>query len=734
MTMFQLYFAYIIISLNAVLVTSRIVGIPVVPFTESNDGAYSIKSLKTVVVDSKYAQSRDEAGETLIPPTLQDFANTFTDDLHSVLGLDIAASVAEEPVPDAIFLTIGDPSKYVGASGAQTSEGYTLSVNSSGIVISGASPLGAWWGTRTVLQQAVLSNGSLSYGEADDAPGWRNRGMMLDAGRHYYPPDFIVDLCSYMSFFKQNIFHLHLSDNLYNNVAIYSRERSLDLYARFRLWSDSEDLAGLNKYKNESYTRDQFEGMQSACASRGVTIIPEIEAPGHSLVIVQWKPELALSTDLSLLNISHPDTIPTMKTIWSTFLGWFHSKTVHIGADEYTGDPNEYNRFVNEMAGYIAQESGKSIRIWGTFPPKPEYTNVYLNVSVQHWEFFEDDPYHDYILNNYSVLNSDDTFYVVNKYSGSYPQVVNVAKTFNGNPATGGIWQPYIFDANVAANNPEKSNALVLGEIGALWNDYGANATVYSEAYYAWKDGIPALADKQWGGDLSEPEFSSAFAALLPSIPAQNLERTIPSTSSTIFAYNSSSRSDKQYFSAIGTWTESAIADESGNGYDASTNCAATAESTLNISSSCSLQTPLSSKGRDYTLSLRILVDSAGADAVIASGADSSLMLTPNLTLFASGNYYRLNSTVPAGAWVDLSIIGRGNQTFASVRETSVGQPLPEVGSMAATEQEFLAVVGINGASFVWAPIAVEAPINHVGGADAGWTGQLAAMSLSSEA
>lgn len=268
-----------------------------------------------------------------------------------------------------------------------------------------------------------------------------------------------------MSFFKQNIFHLHLSDNLYNNLAIYTRERSLELDAWFRLWSDSEELAGLNTHKNESYTRDQFEEIQFSCAARGVTIIPEIEAPGHALAIVQWKPELGLSDDLSLLNISHPDTIPTMKTIWSTFLDWFHSKTVHIGADEYTAEVADYNRFVSEMADFIHAESGKAIRIWGTFPPKPEYDNISTNVSVQHWAFFEDNPYPDYIQNGYAVLNSDDTFYTVNKWSGSYPQKVNIARTWNGDPSVsgGGFWHPNIFDTKNATNNPPASEPLVLG-------------------------------------------------------------------------------------------------------------------------------------------------------------------------------------------------------------------------------------------------------------------------------
>jgi hexosaminidase len=128
----------------------------------------------------------------------------------------------------------------------------------------------------------------------------------LDAGRHYYPPAFLTEICAYLSFFKQNTFHLHLSDNLFNNLDIYSRERSLDLYAAFRLNSDDPAVAGLVRpYRfNESYTRETFDEIQSSCAARGVTIIPEIEAPGHALVIAQWKPELGLA-DLSLLNIRY---------------------------------------------------------------------------------------------------------------------------------------------------------------------------------------------------------------------------------------------------------------------------------------------------------------------------------------------------------------------------------------------------------------------------------------------
>ncbi|KAK5631938.1 hypothetical protein RRF57_007652 [Xylaria bambusicola] len=718
----RLDYLFAVTILCSVVSSTRLIGIPTLPFNASAGGQYPVSAISSIIVDRAYANHVDESGETLIPPTLHGFAGTFASDLHDIWGLNVSVSVASKPKPHAIYLSISKtlPSSY--ANGEASSEGYAFEVTTSGITVYGASPLGVWWGTRSLIQQAILSNGSLLLGKSVDSPGWKIRGMMLDAARHYYPPEFVIELCSYMSFFKQNTLQLHLSDNLYNSPS-YTREQSLSLYARFRLWSDAPEVEGLAQYKNESYTKKQFKSIQSECVARGITIIPELEAPGHALPIVQWKPELGLADDLSLLNISHSDTISTMKTIWSTFLGWFDSKTVHIGADEYTAEVTEYNRFVNEMAEFIRTNGSKSIRIWGTYPPKPEYDNITTDVSIQHWEFFEDNPLFDYIKNNYSVVNSDDVYYVVNKYSQSYPPVVNVAKTFHGNPAVagGGPWQPYVFDTSNATNNPKISNKHVLGAITPLWNDFGPNATVYSETYYAWREGIPALADKQWGGDLLEEEFETVLATLHSFIPGQNLARSIPSRSSTIVHYGETSFKET---CAGDKDRRRRIRDLSGNNYHASTNCPATSHNTLLISKSCALKTPLASKGRNYVLSLKLYISSVEQDATLISGADSALMLTPTLTLFASGNYYRLKSaTLPMKTWVELSIAARGNQTFARVRRDA---------SADVQEEEFRAVLGINGMRLQSAEIAIEAPVAEIRGR--GWKGEVGGLMLSSEA
>ena len=249
----------------------------------------------------------------------------------------------------------------------------------------------------------------------------------------------------------------------------------------------------------------------------------------------------------------------------------------------------------------------------------------------------------------------------------------------------------------------------MLGEISALWNDYGSNATVYSEAYYAWRRGIPALADKQWGGNLTADELDPALEVFRAFIPGQNLERRIASRTSTILDYSFSKENAG----------ESVVRDSSGNNYDGTSDCSRTAKGSL-LLRDCTLSTPLASKGRDYTLSLSMLLSSISnpTNATIISGRDSALMLTPNVTLFQGGNYYRLNTSLPLHERVDLDIIARGNQTFARINNQ--------------TEERFLTKMGINGARFEWGPMAIEAPVHQVGSDNAGWCGELFALKLSS--
>lgn len=402
-----------------------------------------------------------------------------------------------------------------------------------------------------------------------------------------------------------------------------------------------------------------------------------------------------------------------MKTIWKEFLPWFHTKKVSIGADEYKGPEEDYKTFVNAMAEYIGDESGKSISIWGTFPPlKDDESDMVINpnITIQHWAFAFGNPSQLYIKNNYSVINSDEMYYVVLK-DGAYGRSIDLATTFHGDPPNKGPWHPNIFSTTNASDNVAKSEPLIQGAISPMWNDNGANTSVYSEAYYAWKDGLPALADKQWGGEITEEEFAAVFPKFHNRAPGQNLERVVPSKGNVIYDYDlSKGRHGNK---------KCTVADQSPNKYTAKTNCQFT-DSALSVTPECSLLTPIASKGRNYTLSLTLKVDSVAdpTNTTLIAGSDSVLMLTPNITFFAGGNYFRLNNTMPLKQWVTLEISGRGPQTFDSVTSDD--------GSVLVKDAEFLTGIGAYGKGIHWKEMAIEAPVSRV----SGWSGGLRRLQL----
>lgn len=154
-------------------------GIPTVPFTTSGDASYDAEQTVSVIVDRRYANTTDTNGWTEIPPTLSDFALTFAEDLGSFVDQPGNVELGEAPSRASIFLTLDNSTDYQDAAGRWTSEAYTLQVEHDHVTISGASPLGVWWGTRSLIQQMVLNNGSVSTGSGVDSPGWNTRGIFV---------------------------------------------------------------------------------------------------------------------------------------------------------------------------------------------------------------------------------------------------------------------------------------------------------------------------------------------------------------------------------------------------------------------------------------------------------------------------------------------------------------------------------------------------------------------------
>ena len=379
---------------------------------DASGAAFNYTKIPRIVyVTKELAAQRDSGGLTLIPPSGEEFAQTFVEDLTSVTGDEWSLEITDDPgdVASGILMSTyeGDKSKLVYEDGTPTEEGYVLEVADGKAIIRGAGSRGAWWGTRTLLQLLMISNWTwLPELTITDAPAYATRGFMLDAGRKWYAPEFLKELCTYASFFKMSEFHYHTSDNYPLNRG--RNETWRDVYAQFSLRPerDEELLRGLVQRPQQTLSRADFEDLQRHCARRGITVVPEIEAPGHCLTITKWKPELALEKK-DLLNLTHPESIPTVKRIWSEFLPWFQTKEVHIGADEYDSTlADDYITFVNEMSTFVRETSGKRVRIWGTNEPSPNLT-VSRDIVVQHWQFGESDPVELHGA-GYSLINSQD--------------------------------------------------------------------------------------------------------------------------------------------------------------------------------------------------------------------------------------------------------------------------------------------------------------------------------------
>ncbi|KAL4262367.1 glycosyl hydrolase 20 family protein [Pleurotus pulmonarius] len=663
-------------SLHCLIAFATPVTVPAVRSWTADGEIFTLPVHLSVLVDAKFQDWRDESGLTLIPPTLHEFATTFTSDLkESLPSLSPQLRLAETPSKGSIFLTIDQNAGYTLANGRPSSEGYMLDVSQQGIEVRGSSPLGVWRGLTTLLQGLVQGNATFPTGTIVDQPDWATRGIMLDCGRQWYPANYLKEMCAYLSYFKASEFHLHLSDNLPGRVVGPLNST----YARFRLHSDKLEFAGLSPHVNETYSREEFDDLQRSCASRGVTIVPEIEAPGHALVISQWKPQLALSTDPTLLTLSIPESTQAMKDIWTEFLPWIHSKQVSIGADEYSSAlADDYLRFVGNMSEFIQQVSGKTIRSWGTNEPS---RNLVLtkNTTIQHWEGSEDNAL-QLLQQGYQVINSDDFFlYIVLKESGSFPQKLNQTRLWRGN-ALGGPWDPTQFDHTSPAGNPSLDSPTLLGGIMAAWSDQGPTATTPLEAFYSFKRGLPVVAANAWHAPtrstaLTQEQFDSVFDVLEASAPGQNLDRRIKSKGVEVVVYD---------FAVKNGGPTIIVKDTSGNGYNAVLEGRVTESGGgLMLENGSRVSIPLGSKGANYTslLSYSITVPIQAPTATLLSGPDNSLILSraangSTTFAFVSSNitYPLTGFALPTGTHsTDLAIQGTEDSTTVFVNGTRVG-------------------------------------------------------------
>lgn len=191
-------------------------------------------------------------------------------------------------------------------------EGYRLQVDPRGIRITGGGPAGIFYGVQTLLQlfpadvvskmPSIAGQWTLPVVTIEDYPRFAWRGMMLDVVRHFFTKEQVKDFIDQMVQFKFNTLHLHLTDDQGWRLEIKSLPKLTDVGAwrayRVGRWGDfTKPAPDEPKTYGGFYTQDDIRELLAYARDRFVTIIPEIDIPGHSLAAVASYPELTCTTD-----------------------------------------------------------------------------------------------------------------------------------------------------------------------------------------------------------------------------------------------------------------------------------------------------------------------------------------------------------------------------------------------------------------------------------------------------
>ena len=226
-------------------------------------------------------------------------------------------------------------------------EGYILKITPHEITISAKSVQGAILGTNTLVQLQLLQPNQqrIPCGEIIDTPRFSYRGMHLDVSRNFYPISFIKKYLDIMALYKFNTFHWHLTDGPGWRLQINSYPK-LTSMAAFRTHNDWKSWwNNERKYLSEGeptayggyYTQKQAKDIVAYASARGITVIPEIEMPGHSEEVLAAYPELSCSGKPYVNDVfcaGNEASFEFIEKVLTEVMAIFPSKYIHIGGDE----------------------------------------------------------------------------------------------------------------------------------------------------------------------------------------------------------------------------------------------------------------------------------------------------------------------------------------------------------------------------------------------------------------
>ena len=417
-------------------------------------------------------------------------------------------------------------------------EAYKITIDDTGIHLTGASETAVLYGLRTI-EQITSVNGALAYGEIVDYPNVAERRIHVDMARKYISKDWFIRQIREMSYFKMNAIQMHFSENL-----------------GFRIECETDPSI----VSEEHLTKADVREILAEAKKYGVKVIPSFDSPGHVDQILRAHPEYGQVDKYgnhykSGLDVTNPEAIKYIYSLYDEYMELFKGCTdFHIGGDEYMEfdrapfttqyksvvdnyareniDPNAtwkdvIAKYINDLAEHV-HEKGFTPRIWNdgiyygenSWGQNKQMIKMHKYIGIDFWSQMSWngsiarlqtflDKGHDTIYN----VNASFFYYVLRPSMPNDGRKQHSFDNLNSDKLIFDEWTPGKFQANTIADD----NPAIKGASLAIWCD---KADVCDEDTITEDiaNEMRALATKAWNTKsnsiISHNQFKANYAKL----------------------------------------------------------------------------------------------------------------------------------------------------------------------------------------------------------------------------
>ena len=498
------------------------------------EGQFFLNAQTKVIVTAK---------DAALKPIAQSLINT----LKTASKLSLAIAVTAAPTAKNVIYIRQNKALGLGA------EGYKLIVSADRVILETATPQGAFYGMQTIFQllpAAVFSPApvenitwAMPVCQIQDKPRFVHRGLMLDVSRYFMPVSFVKKYIDLLALHKMNVFHWHLTDDQGWRIEIKKYPKLTQIGSKRKetlvgQYSENYPQKFDGKENGGFYTQAEIKDVVKYAQSKYVTIIPEIEMPGHSSAALAAYPELGcepsknyeVATKWGVMNDVYCPTEKTftfLQDVLTEVFALFPGKYVHIGGDEAPKDAWKQSAFCQELIKKLKLKDEDELQSY--FIKRIEkFVNskkraiigwdeileggVAPNATVMSWRGTKGGI--EAAKEKHNVIMTPNTYYYLDYYQA------NPAKE----PLAIGGYLPIekVYEYDPGAGFSPEEQKYILGIQGNVWTEYMPNP---AQVEYMTFPRATAIAEVAWvpSGGKNFEDFATRLKAQLKRLEYLNV-------------------------------------------------------------------------------------------------------------------------------------------------------------------------------------------------------------------